>query len=93
MNLDNYFTRTKKELSEEYNFFKKWRDNWDWYNVLGSLFGFDYFISPNPMAKRDKENFTKSLGKIITSNFDVAYNSLGMILTPKKNLETAVVYA
>lgn len=89
MNLYNYLARNyekafKRKKSKEHQYFSRVKDSWDWHNVPGSLFGFEYFISPNPMTKKDKENFTKSLSKVITSNFEVMYNSLGMVLVPKK---------
>ena len=88
--LDHYIGLMREKLFGEQKAFKEFKDNWDWYNVWGSLFGFDYFLSPNPMTRQDKMNFTESLPEIIVSNFEVLYNSLGMILVPKRNLEYAV---
>ena len=75
-------------LNEEKQFFKEIKDNWDWYNIPGSLFGFDIFPSrylfySNPMTKEDKKIFTESLPDILKSNFDIIYNSRGMVLTNK----------
>jgi len=88
--LDYYFGLMREKLLGEREVFRGFKDNWDWYNVCGSLFGFDYFLSPNPMTRQDKMNFTESLPEIIVSNFEVLYNSLGMVLVPKRNLECAV---
>ena len=89
-NYNKFFKRKPKEINE-FPYFQRVKENWDWYNIPGSLFGFEYFISPNPMTKEDKENFTNSLSKIITSNFEVIYNSLGMVLISKKTRGLEVV--
>ena len=86
MKILNYIGRLHERIFKRHRRVSSKRN---WYNVPGSIFGFDYFLSPNPMTKEDKENFTKSLGNVITSNFEVIYNSMGMVLIPKKrNLET-----
>ena len=90
MSLYNYLARSYEKMFKrksgevkEPSYFQKVKSDWDWYNVPGSLFGIEYFISPNPMTKKDKEDFTNSLSEIITSNFEVMYNSLGMVLINK----------
>lgn len=82
-----YLGLIKESIEEPFEFFKDVKDNWDWYDIPGSLFGFDIF-SPrfhyNPMTEEDKKSFTESLPDIIKPNFYVTYNRTGMILTGKK---------
>jgi len=91
--LSYYFGLMNEKISQRrelFSGFREFRNNWDWFNIFGSLFGFDYFQSRNPMTFDDKINFTNSLPEILISNFEVLYNSLGMVLIPKKNLEYAI---
>ena len=86
--LDYYLGLIKERISEESRLFRDIKNNWDWYDIPGSLFGFDIFPSrylfyPNPMTRKDKKSFTKYLPNIIKSNFDIIYNSRGMVLTNK----------
>tara|TARA_Y100000310_G_C20280403_1_gene622330 strand:- start:60 stop:317 length:258 start_codon:yes stop_codon:yes gene_type:complete len=75
INLTEYFSRIKERVGQEYGRFRIWATH------------FDYFASRNPMSEENRISFTKSLPKIITSNFEVAYNSFGMVLTRRRNIK------
>lgn len=94
--LDYYAEYIRLKIDEEIQFFKETKDNWDWYDIPGSLFGFDIFprtyysyrFKKCPLNKQQQENLTSRIfSDIVKANFDVVYNANGFVLT-NKNLRT-----
>jgi len=96
--LDYYTEGIRWKMAEEIELFKEIKNDWDWYDVPSSLFGFDIFpklyYSPLfkkcPLNKEQQDNLTQTFSNIIKSNFNIIYNATGMDLV-NKNFKSDLV--
>ena len=86
------------KLNEELGLLREIKNDWDWYDIPGSLFGFDLFPKPYyyplfkkcPLNKEQQDNLTQRFSDAIKSNFDVIYNA-GEILFINKRFKPGLV--